>query len=75
MKLFRDFTQYQNDIVFSLKTRLSSIESQPKKVVVVGGGGGAVVVIIIGHRNLTFKFGQNRVNDKRYIAVVVDPEI
>ena len=47
MKLFRDFTQYQNDIVFSLKTRLSSIESQPKKVVVVGGGGLAVAFVVI----------------------------
>ena len=69
------------------KTRLSSIESQPKKVVVVvvvvglvvvfgvpvfgfvvfGG----VVVTIVGHRNLTLKFGQKWVNDKRYIVIVV----
>ena len=49
------------------KTRLSSIESQPKKavvdtvvvVVVV-----YVVVIIVGHKNLTLKFGKNWVNDK-----------
>ena len=43
--------------------------------VVHGVVGVGVVVIIVGHRNLTFRFGQNRVNDKRYIAVVVDPEI
>ena len=51
------------------KTRLSSIESQPKKVVVVVvvvdfvvGGVVAVVgvvgFIVVGHRNLTLKFGQ-----------------
>ena len=34
--------------------RLSSIESQPKKVV--------VVVISVGHKDLTLKFGQNWVN-------------
>ena len=60
-------------------TRLSSIESQPKKVVfvvvvvvfvvVVGG-----VVIIVGHRNLTLKFGQNWVSNKWYIVVVVGPK-
>ena len=69
------------------KTRLSSIESQPKKVVVVvvvvglvvvfgvpvfgfvvfGG----VVVTFVGHINLTLKFGQKWVNDKRYIVIVV----
>ena len=63
-----------------LKTRLSSIESQPKKVVVVVVFvvvvmlivvlvvvvvvGLVVVVIVVGHRNLILKFGQNRVNDK-----------
>ena len=37
------------------KTRLSSIESQPKKVVVVVGIVVAVVVVIfIGHKNLTY---------------------
>ena len=30
-----------------------------------------VVVIIVDHKNLTLKFGQNRVNDKGYIVVVV----
>ena len=30
-------------------------------VVVVGGG---VVIIIVGYRNLSLKFGQNRVNNK-----------
>ena len=47
------------------KTRLSWIESQPKKVVVV------VVVVIVGHKNLTIQFGQNWVNNKWYIVVVV----
>ena len=47
------------------KTGLSSIESQPKKVVVVVFiVVGLVVVVIVGHRNLSLKFGQNRVNDK-----------
>ena len=52
-------------------TRLSSIESQPKKVVVVVVIVVVVVlfvfwlvVIIVGHRNLTLKFGQNFVNNK-----------
>ena len=56
------------------KTRLSSIESQPRKVIVVvvvfvivvHGPGiviDVVVVIIVGHRNLTLKFGQKRVNN------------
>ena len=39
-----------------LLTRLSSIESQPKKVV--------VVFVVVGHRNLALKFGQNLVNSK-----------
>ena len=30
-----------------------------------------VVVIIVGHKNLTLKFGQNSVNNKSYIVVVV----
>ena len=39
-------------------TRLSSIESQPKKVVVVVViVVVVVVVIIVGHKNLTLKFG------------------
>ena len=50
-----------------MKTRLSSIKSQLKKVVfvvvvmvvVVGG-----VVIIVGHRNLTLKFVPNRFSNK-----------
>ena len=65
-----------------MKTRLSSIESQPKKVVVVGVVVVVVVttttvvivfvvVIIVGHKNLTLKFGQNWVNNKGYIVVVV----
>ena len=48
------------------QTRLSSIESQPKKVVIV-----VVVVvvffgfvIIVGNKNLTLKFGKNLVNNK-----------
>ena len=68
-------------INISDKTRLISIESHPKKVVVVvvvvivvfvvvgpvvGG-----VVVIVGHRHLTFKFGQNWVKNKSYIVVVV----
>ena len=48
--------------------KLSSIESQPKKVVVVVVVAVVVVVfvvvIIVGHKNLTLKFGQNWVNDK-----------
>ena len=42
------------------ETRLSSIESQPKKVGVVF----VVVVIIVAHKNLTLKFGQNWVHNK-----------
>ena len=41
------------------RTRLISIESQPKKVVVVVVTffvGVSVVVVIVGHRNLTLKF-------------------
>ena len=30
-----------------------------------------VVIVILGHKNLTSKFGQNWVNDKGYIVVVV----
>ena len=67
----------QKFIQNSLKTRLSLIESQPKKVVVVVVFVVGVmlvvvlivvvvviVVIVVGHRNLILKFGQNRVNDK-----------
>ena len=55
------------------KTRLSSIESEPKKVVVVAVVVVVhvfvfvvvviiiVVVIIVGYRNLALKFGPNRV--------------
>ena len=47
------------------KTRLSLIESQPKKVAVVDVVVVVVVVaIVVGHKNLTLKFGQNWVNDK-----------
>ena len=49
-------------------------ESQPKKVVVivvVFVVGHVVVVIIVGHKPLTLKFGQNWVNNKGYIVVVV----
>ena len=42
-------------------TRLSSIESQPKKVVVVVC---FFVVIIVDHKNLTLKFAQNWGNNK-----------
>ena len=54
------------------KTRLISIESQPKKVVVVVVAVVCVVtfvvvvgvvVVIVGHRNLTLNFGQNWVNN------------
>ena len=57
-------------------TRLSSIESQPKKVVVVVIVVVIVVVVVIfvvvfvvvvtivGHKNRTLKFGQNWVNNK-----------
>ena len=52
------------------KTRLSSIESQPKKVVVVVLVVVVFVVITIGHKNLTLKFDQNWVNNKSFIVVV-----
>ena len=42
-------------------TRLSSIESQPKKVVVVFV---VVFAIIVDHKNINLKIGQNWVNDK-----------
>ena len=64
-----------------VKTRLSSIESQPKKVAVVvvvvvvvvvsDVVVFVVVVIILGQRNQTWKWGQKWVNDKRFIVVVV----
>ena len=44
------------------KTRLSSIESQPKKVVVLVVVV-VVIIIIIGRRSLTLKFGLNLVNN------------
>ena len=47
-----------------VKTRLSSIESQPKKVVVVVVVVVVFVIIIVGHRNLTLRFGQYLVNSK-----------
>ena len=55
------------------KTRLNSIESQPKKVVVVVVVVVVVfvVIIIVGHKPLTLKFGQNGVNNKGNIDVVV----
>ena len=67
------------------QTRLSSIESPPKKVVVVVNVVVVVIVVvgvivvvvfvvvvtIVGHKNLTLKFGQNWVNNKWYIVVVV----
>ena len=59
-------------------TKLSWIESQPKKVVVMvvvvvnfNVVGVVVVIIIFGHRNLTLKFGQIWVNNESYIFVVV----
>ena len=54
---------------YMIETRLSSIESQPKKVVVVVVV--VFVVIIVGHKNLTLKFGQNLVNNKWYIVLVI----
>ena len=59
-----------------IQTRISSIESQSKKVVVVFVVVVVVVVvfvvfIIVGHKNLTLKFGQNWVNNKGYIVLVV----
>ena len=49
-----------------IKTKLISIDSQPKKVVVVVVVVVVVfvVVIIVGHKNLTLKFGQNWVKNK-----------
>ena len=51
-----------------MKTRLISIESQPKKVVLVVVGivviVAVVVVIFIGHGNLTLKLGQILINNK-----------
>ena len=51
-------------------TRLSSIESQPKKVVVVVVVVVVVLVVlvvvvtIVGHKNLTLKLDQNWVNNR-----------
>ena len=70
---------------FWTKTRLSSIESQPKKVVVVVfvviGLLCVVFVIIVGHKNLTIKFGQYQViycsccyHCFSFVVVVGDPE-
>ena len=60
------FTRSVWDLKFLLlpHTRSISIESQPKKVVVVVVVVVVVfvVVIIIGHKKLTLKFDQNRVN-------------
>ena len=63
----------------NLPTGLSSIESQPEKVVVVVVVVGlvfvgVVVVIIAGHKNLTLRFGQNRVDNKKFIVNVVDTD-
>ena len=59
-------------------TRLSSIESQPKKVavvvivvVVVGLVVGVAVVIILCQRNLCLKYDQNWFNNKQCFVVVV----
>ena len=50
---------------FCVTTRLSSIESQPKKVVVVVAVVFVfVVVIVVGHKILSLKFGQNWGNNK-----------
>ena len=57
----------ENSVMFrdllNLETRLSSIESQPKKVVVVVVVI-VVVFIIVGHKNLTLKFGKNWVSNR-----------
>ena len=71
-------------IGFYLKTRLISIESQPKKVVIVVVAVVVVVFvvvclvvgvgIVVGYcwsQKPNFRFGQNWVNDKSYIVVVV----
>ena len=49
------------------KTRLSLIESQPKKVAVVNVGVVVVfvVAIIVGHKDPNLKFGQNWVNNNK----------
>ena len=54
------------------RTRVISIESQPKKVVVVVVVVVVVfvVVIIIGRKNLTLKFNKKCVNNKFFILVV-----
>ena len=64
-------------------TRLSSIESQPKKIVVVADvlivvlvvvfvvGLIVVLVFIVGHRKLTLKFGQNWVNDSDTLLLML----
>ena len=58
--------------LFADRTRLSSIESQPKKlVVIVVVVVVFVVVIIVGHKNLTLKFGHNLLINKWYFVVVV----
>ena len=60
------FIKYHKESLNLDKTRLSSIESQPKKVVVVVVVVGVVVFVvvfvvvsIVGNKNLTLKFGQN----------------
>ena len=50
--------QLLQQLVLFTKTRLSSIESQLKKVVVVFVVVGQVTVVISIHRHLTLKFGQ-----------------
>ena len=69
-KLFKKFHLIQTNIQLKGLNLLISIESQTKKVVVVVVvvvvfvAVSLVVVVIVGHRNLTLKFGQNRVNNK-----------
>ena len=60
--------QYLLCLLTTKLTRLSSIESQPKKVVVVVVVVFVVVVIIDGLRNLPLKFGQKWVSNSRDVV-------
>ena len=65
MRFFLPFVARRFRITFRTSTRLSSIESQPKKIVVVVMLIVIVaVIIVVGHKNLTLKFNQNWVNNK-----------
>ena len=60
------FPNWLENNIWIYHFRFSTIESQPKKVVVVAVDAVFIVVIIVDHKNLTLKFDQNWVNNKRY---------